>query len=260
MKEICRIVAGSRLYGLATPDSDTDTRGVFLNTDPAEVLGLSRRDVLKRESEDTLFIEFRHFLGHLRRTNTSAIELLFAEGFDSMTDEFRVVRENRLSLIDSEMLFSSLMGYIHSERRLANGERTGELGGKRKAQLEEYGFSPKNFSHLLRLAYCGAHFFRTSFYPVSLVEAEFREFLFSVKAEPWRHSRDGLNLLSDDAIDKLRHAYEVRERSFKFDLGLANQLCLDFYLPFLQGGQIGKPREIQTVHDVGSGLLPGGMD
>ncbi len=241
MKVICRIVAGSRLYGLETPDSDTDTRGVFLNTDPGEILGLSRRDVIKHESEDTLLLEFRHFMGHLKRNSTSALELLFADGFEIIEDEFRRVRENRFSLIDSELFYASLLGYIRNERRLANGERTGELGGKRKSQVEKYGFSPKNFSHLLRLAFCGEFFFRTSFYPVNLSGTDFRDLVFSVKAEPWRHDRANLNLTADSALDRLKDAYESRRENFRFDIALANRLCLDFYMPFL-GGTHAYPR------------------
>jgi len=228
-------VAGSRLYGLETPDSDTDIRGVFLNTDSGEILGLSRRNVIKHESEDTLLLEFRHFMGHLKKTSTSALELLFADGFEVLEDEFRRVRENRFGLIDSELLYSSLLGYIRNERRLANGERTGELGCKRKSQVEEYGFSPKNFSHLLRLAFCGEFFFRTSFYPVNLSGTDFRDLVFSVKAEPWRHDKANLNLIADRALDRLKDAYESRRESFRFDISLANRLCLDFYMPFLGG-------------------------
>jgi len=234
-KTICRIVAGSRLYGLDTPDSDVDTRGVFLNTGHAEILGLSRERNIKSDVEDTLLIEFRHYLGHLQRTNTSAIELLFAEGFEVLEEEFRIVRENRRRLIDSDRLFASLMGYIHGERRLANGERTGELGGKRKEQLDRYGFSPKNFSHLLRLAHCGEVFFRTSTYPVSLRDDPARELIFSVKTEPERYSKEKLNLISDAAVDRLKKSYDNRMERLEFDSELANRLCLDFYMPFLQG-------------------------
>lgn len=235
MKEICRITAGSRLYGLNTLESDTDTRGVFLNTDPGEILGLSRRDNFKVAGEDTLLLEFRHYLGHLRKSNTSSIELLFAEGFDLLTDEFKKVRENRLSLIDSDNFFRSLMGYIEGERRLANGERTGQLGGKRKAQIDRHGFSPKNFSHLLRLAHCGEVFFRTSAYPVRLLGDPARDLIFSVKTEPHLHSREELNLLSDAAVARMKEAYEGRKDRLEFDVGLANRLCLEFYMPFLRG-------------------------
>jgi predicted nucleotidyltransferase len=236
LKHICRIVAGSRLYGIDTPDSDLDTRGVFLNTSPADILGLSRREVVKSASEDTLFLEFRHYLGHLRKTNTFALELLFADGFDLITDEFRAVRENKTRLIDSERLFHSLIGYIHNERRLANGERTGELGGKRKTHVEKYGFSPKNFSHLLRLAHCGEFFYKTSTYPVNLNSTPFRDIVFSVKTDPDRYTREQLNLMADEAVASLRAAYEARADNFVFDLDLANRMCLDFHLPFLRGG------------------------
>lgn len=235
-KTICRIVAGSRLYGLETSESDIDTRGVFLNTDYAEILGLSRDRVIKSSSEDTLLIEFRHYLGHLQRTNTSAIELLFAEGFDVLENEFKIIRENRYRLIDSERLFASLMGYIYGERRLANGERTGELGSKRKEMLERYGFSPKNFSHLLRLAHCGAEFFKTSIYPVRLCGSE-RDLIFSVKTEPQMYTKEELNLISDKAVGRLKESYEKRSETFRFDTVLANRLCLDFYMPFLEGAR-----------------------
>jgi hypothetical protein len=234
-KTVCRIVAGSRLYGLETPDSDVDTRGVFLSTGHAEILGLSRERNIKSRVEDTLLIEFRHYLGHLQRTNTSAIELLFADGFEVLEEEFRIVRENRHRLIDSERLFQSLTGYIHSERRLANGERTGELGGRRKEQVDRYGFSPKNFSHLLRLAHCGEAFFKTSTYPVSLKGDPARELIFSVKTEPGRYTREELNLMSDAALGRLKDSYDNRRETFRFEEALASRLCLDFYMPFLEG-------------------------
>jgi len=237
LKRICSIVAGSRMYGIDTPESDTDIRGVFLNTDPGEILGLSRREVIKESDADSLFIEFRHYLGHLRKTNTSAIELLFTEGFDLITDEFKTVREHRYKLIDSDRLYHSLIGYIHNERRLANGERTGELGGKRKLMVDRFGFSPKNFSHLLRLAYCGEKFFRESVYPVSLKGQSFHELVFSVKTRPENYNREQLNLIADEALSRLTEAYESRSDSFKFDIGLANSLCLRFYTPFLKEHQ-----------------------
>lgn len=233
-RTICRIVAGSRMYGLETSESDIDTRGVFLSTGHEEILGLSRDKVIKSSEEDTLFIEFKHYLGHLQRTNTSAIELLFAEGFEVLEDEFKTIRENRHRLVDSEHLFASLMGYIHGERRLANGERTGDLGSKRKKMLDKYGFSPKNFSHLLRLAHCGTEFFRTSIYPVRLCGSE-RDLIFSVKTEPQIYTKEELNLISDEKVDKLKESYAKRSKTFRFDTVLANRLCLDFYMPFLKG-------------------------
>jgi len=234
LKEICRIVAGSRLYGLETPHSDIDTRGVFLNDEPGDILGMSRLDIIKESSSDAVFIEFRHYLNHLRKSNTSSIELLFADGFDLLTEEFKVVRSNKSRLIDSNRFYSSLMGYIHNERRLANGERSGDIGSKRRSQLEKFGFSPKNFSHMLRLAYCGEMFFRESVYPVCLYGHPIRDLIFSVKTEPEKFAREQLNLIADAAVSRLNEAYEGRSFDYNFDVAFANDLCLRFYRTFLE--------------------------
>lgn len=237
MNKICEILAGSRLYGLETPDSDFDTRGVFLNTDSDKILGLSNFDIFKQESKDILFFELRHFLKSLKKTNTQSIELLFADdsAFSLIDNRFSAIRQNRLKLIDSKILFKSLLGYIQNEKRLANGERTGKLGGKRRLHLEKYGFSPKNFCHLLRLAYCGKIFFSNSFYPVDLTSynKEFRDFLFSIKTNPEGYSKENLNSLANRAILDLQESFENRKSDFSFDSKLANSLCLEFYLPYL---------------------------
>lgn len=237
MKIIAKIIAGSRLYGLETPESDTDTRGVFLNTSPSDILGLGRLEIFKRDSEDTVLFELRHFLAGLRRTNTNMLELLHAdeEDFQTIEWEFKKIQDNRNRLVCSRSLFKSLLGYIGNERRLALGERTGNLGGKRKVDLEKYGFSPKNFSHLLRLAKCGTVFFETGKYPVNIRRHDpgFSNFLYSVKTEPWKHDRDNLKTLSERAEEELEKSFNVRNDSFCFDESLANRLCLEFHLPFL---------------------------
>lgn len=232
-------MGGSRMYGLETPESDTDIRGVFLNTDPAYIIGLGRNEIVKYEREDSVFFELVHFLKSLSKTNTQALELLFAEEYLEISPEFEKVRENRLRLVDSKRLFSSLKGYIGNERRLANGERTGNLGSKRKKQIEKYGFSPKNFSHLFRLAYCGSIFFRNSSYPVrvSSLDAGMHEFIFSVKTEPCKYTREYLNTMADKALLKLEADFNGRKDDLIFDIDFANQICLESYLPFLQVGE-----------------------
>lgn len=236
MKILCEITGGSRLYGLDTPESDVDTRGVFINTEPGKILGLNRGEILKEENSDFVMFELCHFLRNLARTNTQVIELLYAEGFTATTPEFQKIQKNRKRLMDSKKLFASLNGYIQNERRLANGERSGNLGSKRRSQVEKYGFSPKNFSHLLRLAHCGAAFFLTSEYPVHLPshDMEFRNLVFSVKTEPDKYTKENLNEMSDMALEKLESAFRNRREDFHFDMDFANQLCLEFYLPFLE--------------------------
>lgn len=237
MKIICEIIAGSRLYGLEIPESDKDIRGVFLNTEPNSILGLNKDEIIKKESIDSLHFELRHFLKGLKKTNTQMMELLFADETDFLLLEpqFLKIQKNKFKLIDSGTFFKSLLGYILNEKRLANGERVGQLGGKRKNNLEKYGFSPKNFSHLFRLAHCGSLFFETGLYPVNLKkhDPEFRDFVFEVKTKPEKFNRNELNLFAEEYEKRLKVAFDNKKENFTFDYELANELCYDFYMPFL---------------------------
>ena len=238
MKIICDILGGSHLYGLNTEDSDVDRRGVFLNTEVSKIIGIEKETIFKKETEDTLFFEFSHFLKSLKKTNTQVLELLFAdeEDFILLTEEFKEVRKNKYELVDSERLFSSLIGYIENEKRLANGERKGNLGGKRKLQLDKFGFSPKNFTHLFRLAKCGTVFFEKEIYPTNIMrhDPELGKFLLSIKTTPEKFNCQYLNILADKAVSKLKNSFEKRKNTFNFNIDYANNLCLKFYIPFLK--------------------------
>lgn len=235
MKTLCQIKAGSHLYGLNTSESDVDIRGVFVNTDPSKILGLKRQEVLKHEGEDTLIFELCHFLKGLQKTSTQFIEILFAREFEINTPEFEEIQKHKLQLINSKKLFSSLKGYIHNERRLANGERTGRLGSKRKNQIEAYGFSPKNFSHLLRLAHCGSTFFKTSYYPLNLQESDpqVHSLIYSIKTDPFSYNKEQLNQIADEFVENLNKNFDERKDDFLFDEELANQICLKLYRPYV---------------------------
>ena len=158
MKYLCKVLGGSRAYGLDTTTSDIDYRGIFINTHPSTILGLDRFDsIQKQETDDEVYFELRKFFELLRNGNSGALEILFSadQQITDTSPEFEIIRVNRKSFVDTDKTFKCLRGYMQGERRLANGERTGQLGGKRKVQLDAHGFSPKNATQLLRLAWCG---------------------------------------------------------------------------------------------------------
>lgn len=235
MKIIYELIAGSKLYGLDTPESDTDTRGVFVNTELGKILGIEKQEVIKENDKDTLYYEICHYLKSLRKTNTQAIELLFAESFLKTSEEFQFIQNNKLRLIDSEKLFYSLIGYIENEKRLANGDRQGDVGSKRRNQIEKFGFSPKNFSHMIRLAFCGSVFFRDSFYPVDIrkYNIDARNLIFSIKTEPQKYNKEMLNEIADEHIENLKNSFKNRKENFVFDVEFANRICLKCYSPHL---------------------------
>lgn len=233
MKILCELIAGSRLYGLETSDSDFDYRGIFINTEIGKILGLEKQEILKESNKDSLFFELNHYLKSLKKTNTQALEILFSQNFLKYSEEFGFIQNNKYKLIDSEKLFFSLMGYIENEKKLANGLRRGNLGSKRRNQLDEFGFSPKNFSHMIRLAFCGTTFFQTSHYPVDLRGYEIRNLIFSIKTEPEKYDVKSLNDIAEQKIKELKFSFDNRIKNFKFDLDFANSICLKLYKPYL---------------------------
>lgn len=224
------------MYGLNTPESDYDERYIFMNDSLSKIIGLERFDHIEGRSndEDKFGFELRHYLTLLKKTNTQVVEIIYANEYIEIDPLFRkLVVENRHRLIDTERMFKSLSGYIQSERRLANGERTGELGGKRKAALDKYGFSPKNYVQLFRLTACGISFIEHQVFPtkVSEVYPDLAKWLMHLKTKPEDFKKEELNALVDAREQDLKNAFEKRDKSkdLKFDNDLANEILLEFY-------------------------------
>ena len=238
-KVICEYLGGSHLYGINTPESDEDVRGVFVNANPAYILGTRRFDEERKQNpaikEDIVYKEVSHLMRLLAQANSEALEVLFAEesSFSFLAPEFALIQSHKDDLVSSEKLYKCLRGYMAGEYRLAIGERKGQIGGKRYAKLLEVGFSPKNFTQLFRLAYCGKKFFTENRFPVNMKLEPIHEFLMSVKTRPEEHSKESLTEAYEVAEKELDLAFENRvlERSFNDDV--ANEILLKLYRPFL---------------------------
>lgn len=236
MKMLVKALGGSTAYGLNTPESDLDYRGVFINTDSSKILGLERMDhIQKQETDDIVYYEIRKFFELLRNGNTGALEILFSDNLLETSDIFEEIQTNKLKFVDTDKMFRCLLGYMQGERRLANGERTGQLGSKRKAHLDKYGFSPKNFTQLFRLASCGKALFEKGYFPVNMkqYDTNVHTFLMRVKTQPEKFTVEQLNFLADNYEIELKKAYEDCKFKYEFDHKYANDVLRRVYLPYL---------------------------
>lgn len=238
MKTLCKYLGGSHLYGMNTPESDIDERGVFMNTDPLYVYGFHRLDneVKQTAEQDVVMHELTQFIKLATKSNTQTLECLFApeDAFTDLNLDFqRWVLEQKERFLNTDQLFKSLDGYLFNEMRLALGERTGLLGSKRKNALEKYGFSPKNFSHLFRLATCGIQFFKNGVYPVRLIDfdEEMHDLCMNVKTDPGRFHKEDLEALALDMKRQMRVCYEAMNPAKKYfpDTAYAGRVLHHFY-------------------------------
>lgn len=240
MITLCRILGGSHLYGLNTPESDYDERYVFMHDDVSNTIGLERFEHLDQRNteEDKFGFELRHYLNLLRKTNTQVVELIFAESYLELHPLFdELIIKNRLRLLDTARMYKSLRGYIQGERRLANGERVGRLGSKRKEAIDKYGFSYKNFVQLFRLCYCGIYFIKHHRFPTNIanVHPQLAKDLIHLKTNPSAFSKETLNREVDIWEAELEKTFNERDvtNDLVFDEDLANNILLEMYFPVL---------------------------
>lgn len=234
---ICKYLGGSQSYGLSTPSSDTDYRGIYLNTDVSTLIGLSKNEQQVKQigSIDESYTEFRNALKLLRNGNTQVIEMLYNDNWLEISPEWKTVMLNREKLVDSTKLFSCLRGYMQGELRLTLGLRTGKLGSKRFAQLEKFGYSPKNAVQCLRLLWAGGIYFTKGYFPVNIAKEDgnFSDRLLDIKTRAEKFSKDQIESEILAAEQEMIKKFESRLTETKFDEDIANDLCLSTYGPLI---------------------------
>lgn len=236
MKVLCNYFGGSISYGLNTPSSDKDIRGLYLCDEISEIIGIGRRNDFKcsqNSVEDVMLWELRHFLNLLKRGNTMCLEMMYNENWIVCTDEFKLIQSFKNRLIDSHNLYKCLRGYCQSERSLVLGERTGVLGSKRQLDLKTYGYSYKNAVQFLRLCLCGRVFFQDGYFPVNVRSMD--GLLFDIKTNPQKYSKDDVIKLMNDYEKSLEASYNTIKIEYKYNDDVANRLCYDLYMPVLLG-------------------------
>lgn len=98
---ILECISGSRAYGLDTPTSDTDIKGVFI-LPKEDFYGLTYTPQINNDSNDVVFYEFGRFMELLSFNNPNILELL-------NTPESKVIYKHAfLNEINSALILSKL--------------------------------------------------------------------------------------------------------------------------------------------------------
>lgn len=110
------VVSGSHSHGLSTPESDVDTRGIYL---PGReyILGTQRASLIEDKESDTVIYPITKFFELLMKNNPSVLELLYIENPKCillMEEPARKIRENR-DLFLSTKVSHTYSGYAHAQ-------------------------------------------------------------------------------------------------------------------------------------------------
>lgn len=115
-------IVGSKLYGLSTPSSDTDIKGIYKF--PLDII-LKRnfQDQVSDDTNDQTFYEVGRFLHLATQANPNILELLYApdEFILKSGIEYELIREHRDAFL-TKSIKNSLGGYAISQIKRARGK------------------------------------------------------------------------------------------------------------------------------------------
>jgi hypothetical protein len=112
-------VSGSWAYGLDSPESDTDMRGVFIL--PQDLyFGFNPIEQVNSERNDHTYYELGKYLKLLAKNNPSSIELLFAPQ-ESIIYRHPIMAQIKPEPILSRLCRDSFAGYAMSQVKRAKG-------------------------------------------------------------------------------------------------------------------------------------------
>ncbi|MFZ5832752.1 MAG: DNA polymerase beta superfamily protein [Planctomycetota bacterium] len=142
---IYRCQVGSKAFGLATPESDDDVRGIYLP--PARLHWSLRRLPEQLESatslQDEVYWELEKFVRLALKANPSVLETLWTPLVLEARPIAEELHELRPAFL-SKHVYKTYSGYVLSQfRRMANAVKDRGI------------YKPKHAMHLMRLLYSG---------------------------------------------------------------------------------------------------------
>lgn len=112
-------ISGSRAYGLHTPQSDTDLKGVFLL--PKQIFyGLEYTEQLNNETNDEVYYELKRFVDLLVKNNPNILELLSTPA-DCIKFKHPIMDLLKPELFLSKLCKQTFAGYAQSQIKKAKG-------------------------------------------------------------------------------------------------------------------------------------------
>ncbi len=135
---LTKVVVGSRLHGLNTPDSDWDYRGIHIS--PLErVLSpfrTQKNTTWIEGDEDNTSYELADFCKQATKGNATILEVFFSDKIIETSPIADEMRENWVKFIDTHHFVNASRGYAHNQwNKFYNFESAGVKGQERTAKF-----------------------------------------------------------------------------------------------------------------------------
>ena len=170
---IYRCVIGSRAYGLATDDSDTDRRGIYLPPANLQWSLYGVPEQIENDENQEAYWELQKFLIMALKANPNILECLYTPIVEHVTPLAQELLDMRATFL-SRVVYQTYNGYVMSQFK------------RMQADIRNHGeVKWKHVMHLIRLLLSGIHVLREGF--VQVDTGGHRERLLAIKTNeiPW---------------------------------------------------------------------------
>lgn len=138
MKVITKVLVGSRLHGLNTPESDYDYRGIHMH-DLQDMLSpfkkLKNTDWIEGDEDNTSY-ELADFCKNATKGNATILEVFFSDKVIESSPIADEMRANWTKFIDTHHFVNASRGYAHNQwNKFYNFEDIGVKGQERTAKF-----------------------------------------------------------------------------------------------------------------------------
>jgi len=157
-KIILEGVVGSKAYGLDTPESDTDIKGIFMYPID-DMLSLTRgNDTVNRHNPDIEYHEIKKYIRLALKSNPTILELLYLEDYLKLTKEGEMLIDIRDSFLSKD-IFNSYGNYaLNQAKKLYKLYKSGKEHVRHK----------KHARHCFKLLHQGGELLKTGSLTVRL--------------------------------------------------------------------------------------------
>jgi len=175
------VISGSKAYGLDTPTSDTDIRGVVYLPERM-LLGLGRFEQIENQSKDICYYSLQKLFNLALKNNVHAMEMLWMpkRTVNFIHPLFEQVLDNK-NLFMSKRIAYTCGGYAFQQVKVAFTKMKNKTG--RVSLLEQFGYDTKFMSHSIRIYRMAREALETGFLNVYRPD---REFLLDVKVGKYK--------------------------------------------------------------------------
>ncbi len=226
---IYELIFGSHLYGTSDEQSDLDIRGVYLPPFREHLSFKEHKDIRYEDDNHVEYVyhPFQKFVRLAMNNNPSILEWLFVpeEYIKIKTEAINELLKHRILFLSKEIFFR-FRGYAESEFNKIT-KLTGAVGEKRKRQILEHGYCPKNAMNCIRLLYEGIEYLTT--YNLILPLEKAPE-LLDIKHAKWGYQRIANKF--QELYDEIEIAYTKSRLPKKVSQKVIDALQIDIILTY----------------------------